>query len=341
MCVEPWAYDLVMGATPTSTPLPTSGDVSPAQRNAGLVDQIEAAVCDYLRSKMRPDGSGELAAMGLRQLLGIYWTWRERFPAPRPRAVHRSAELAAIGEAGKYATELAELIGKMEAGEDLTPHLSTRVDFDFISSQERQGLHPAQRDADHDRMLAAWGIHHLHLSNEPGPGTFNKRSSDLLYAMFRADDAYLLGIYTHSDWTRRELVEVAVTNWPDAGLFVRSNYALGVTTHFTDEDRRKLRASGVNDFVEVDGVVWMPASIGMTAAGTSMTATHRAMAYMEELRRLREHIDTSLIDWGKQLDQAAGNPVPGPWTVQMTDGHVRLLRGPDGDWVGLAFLDID
>ncbi|MGH2861466.1 MAG: hypothetical protein ACRDLT_08155 [Solirubrobacteraceae bacterium] len=335
------AYDQAVGSPQPSPPPPTGSPDSPVQQNAGLVDEIEAAACDYLRSKMRPDASSELAAMGLRQLLGIYWTWRERFPESRPRTAHRSAELARSGKSLDYAAELAELIRKIEAGENLTAHLSTRVDFDFISGQERQSLRPAQRDADHDRMLAAWGIHHLHLSSEPGPGTFNKRGSDLLYVIFRSDDAYLLGIYTHSDWTRRELVEVAVSNWPDAGLFLGSNYALGVTTHFTDGDRRKLRAHGVNDFVEIDGVVWMPASIGVTAAGTSMTAARRAMAYMEELRQLRAHIDANLIDWGKRLDQAAGDPVTGPWTVQVTDGHVRLLRGTDEDWVGLAFLDIE
>ena len=84
---------------------------------------------------------------------------------------------------------------------------------------------PNRREADRDKMLAAWGIHHLHLSSAPGEGGFTARGPDLLYAMFQPDDAYLLGIYTHNDWARKELVEVIVNNWPDAGLFLKSSYA--------------------------------------------------------------------------------------------------------------------
>ena len=51
--------------------------------------------------------------MPLRQLLGAYWTWRERFPAVQPRAVHRSQELDASAKAEQYSAELAGLERKM------------------------------------------------------------------------------------------------------------------------------------------------------------------------------------------------------------------------------------
>ena len=162
------------------------------------------------------DTTGELASMELRQLLGVYWTWRERFPASRPRTVHRSKELDASARAQTYSTELAELERKVTSGENITPHLSERVETAFISEAQRPGLHPRQRDADGDRLLNAWGIHHLHISSAPGRGGFNARGGELLYAVFRAHDAYLLGIYTHNDWAREELVRVIIRNWPDA-----------------------------------------------------------------------------------------------------------------------------
>src|SRR5665213_2212108 len=84
----------------------------------------------------------------------------------RPRTVYRSRELLASAEAQTFSAEIAELVRKTEAGEDLTPHLSRAVDTAFLSAQERAALPQHQREKDLDRMLADWGIHHLHLSNE-------------------------------------------------------------------------------------------------------------------------------------------------------------------------------
>ena len=198
-----------------------------SSQHEDLVDEIENVVRRRIISKMPPDSSGDLSTMRLRELLGIYWTWRGRFPSARPRMVHRSRELNASPQAQQYASELAELVRKMEAGEDLTPNLGDRVETAYISEQQRPSVQPPnRREADRDKMLAAWGIHHLHFSSAPGEGGFTARGPDLLYAMLQPDDAYLLGIYTHNDWARKELVEVIVNNWPDAGLFLKSSYAL-------------------------------------------------------------------------------------------------------------------
>lgn len=312
------------------------------KQNQALVDGIEDVVRQRVISQMPADNSsGDFSTMPLRQLLGIYWTWRGRFPAARPRAVHRSRELNASPKAQEHASELAELVRKIEAGEDLTPHLSDRVETAYISGQQRPSVQPAnRRQADQDKMLAAWGIHHLHISSAPGKGRFTARGRDLLYAMFRPDHAYLVGIYTHNDWAQKELVEVIVNNWPDAGLFLRSNYALGATTQFTDDDRRQLRCVNVNDFIEVNGALYGPASLGMTAAGTSAAADRRAMAYMEHLRQLRENLDERLTAFGRELDQAAGHPVTGEWKPGINEDHIGLFRGDDA-FIGIPWLDVD
>src|SRR5665213_3062667 len=131
-----------------------------------LADRVEDAVRAYILSKMPPDASGELAAKPFRELLHIYGNWRGRHPSARPRTVYRSRELLASAEAQTFSAEIAELVRKTEAGEDLTPHLSRAVDTAFLSAQERAALPQHQREKDLDRMLADWGIHHLHLSNE-------------------------------------------------------------------------------------------------------------------------------------------------------------------------------
>jgi hypothetical protein len=250
-----------------------------------LVDGIESTICSDLSAKMPPDSSGELASVPLRELLGVYWTWRERFPSPRPRRAHRSRELEADPAAQPHASELADLERKIKAGEDLTPHLSDRVATAYLSEQQRQNMPRRRRDADRDRMLAAWGIHHLHLSNLQGRGGFNQRGRDLVYAIFQPDDAYLLGVYTHDDWERKRLVEVIVRNWPSAGLFLKSNCAQGQTAQFTDDDRRLLRRANINEaLIEVDGAFYPP-GLGLkgSAPGTAPLDPNSAAS-----RRARE-----------------------------------------------------
>jgi hypothetical protein len=310
-----------------------------AQTN-DLVDRLENTVRDHVLGLMPADASGELAAMPLRALLSVYWTWRERFPVPRPRAVHRSRELAASPGATQHAADLTELERKMTAGEDLTPHLSERVEVAYIPDADRPGVDRRTRDADRDRMLNAWGIHHLHLSSAPGRGTFTARGRDVLYVIFRPDDAYLLGVYTHDDWAREELVRVIVRNWPDAGLFVKSATAIGARARFSDEDRRALRRANVNEALyEVDGAFYGPPGLGQTATGGSFAAARRAMGYMEELRQLRENLDDRLAACGRLLDEAAGRPVTGDWTPYVHEGRIGLLHGDDA-FIGMPALDI-
>ena len=67
---------------------------------------------------------------------------------------------------------------------------------------------------DLDLLIADWGIHHLHLS----PERDGRRTGDLLFAVFRPDDAYLLQILPHGNWAELSLLETIVRNWPDGAL---------------------------------------------------------------------------------------------------------------------------
>jgi hypothetical protein len=313
----------------------------PDQQNERLVDDIEDTVRNHVIGRMPTDSTGELSSMPLRQLLGVYWTWRDRFPSPRARTVHRSRELDASPRAQQYSSELAELERKMKAGEDFAPHLSDRVETAYVSEQQRPTLNPRRREADRDRMLAAWGIHHLHLSNAPGTGRFTARGADLLYAVFKPDDAYLLGIYTHDDWARKELVEVIVRNWPDAGLFLKSSYVLGQTAKFTDDDRRDLRRANISEgLFEVDGALYGPGGLGLTVGGSSVVAERCAMAYIESLRQLRENLNDRLSAFGRELDDAAGHTVTGEWRPHVHEERIGLLRGKHA-FIGIPCLDVD
>ena len=63
------------------------------------------------------------------------------------------------------------------------------------------------------------------------------------------------------------------------------------------------------------------------------------MAYMENLRQLRENLDDRLNAFGRELDQAAGRPVTGEWKPHGHDSRVGLLRGEDA-FIGIPWLDV-
>ena len=177
-----------------------------------LADRADDAIRAYVLANMPNDPSGELAAKPLRELIHIYGNWQGRHITARPRKVHRSREIRASSAAQAHAAELAERVRKIEAGEDLEPHLSRAVETAFLSTQDKAALKSRQRDQDRDRMLADWGIRHLHLSSFLEPDGFVKRGDDLLFAVFQPDGAYLLGLYRRGlgaggpcDGHRREL----------------------------------------------------------------------------------------------------------------------------------------
>lgn len=177
-------------------------------------------------------------------------------------------------------------------------------------------------------MLADYGIHHLHLSNQLKSNGFVQRGRELLFAVFSRDDAYLLGIYTHADWLREELAPIIIRNWPGVGPFYKLGYVLGSTHVPTEDERRLVRRVGVSSgLVEVDGH-WYGV-LGQTAAGMPSPHTRPVMALGEDLRRLREDPERQLAEFAAALDAKAGHPVTGDWSPYVEDGIVGLLRGDD------------
>jgi hypothetical protein len=305
----------------------TRNDVSSSQHN-DLAARVEDAVRAYVLANMPPDPSGELASKPFRETLHIYGNWRGRHPSARPRTVHRSREMLASTEAQTFSTEIAELVRKMEAGEDLKPHLSRAVDTAFLSTAERAALPRHQREQDLDRMLADWGIHHLHLSGVLEADGFVKRSNHLLFAIFGRNDAYLVGVYTHQDWVLADLVPTIVRNWRGVGPFHKLNYVQGATYQPTEQERRRDRRLGVSSgFIEVDGA-WY-GTLGQTAAGMPLRHTQPVMALGEELRLLREDPERRLAQFADALDAKAEYPVTGDWAPYVEDDTVGVLRGDD------------
>ena len=99
-----------------------------------------------------PGAEEHLDPLPISDLLCEYQTWRYRFVAPVPRTVHVARELK-TSEVGKvYAAELAILRAKLEAGEDVTQHLSNRIHDPFTNTAAPKMEHRTDRDA----LLSIW-----------------------------------------------------------------------------------------------------------------------------------------------------------------------------------------
>jgi hypothetical protein len=260
-----------------------------------LVERVEKRLRRHALAEL-PNGNGqrrELESLELRDLLTVYGNWRYRRPSTRPRRVHRSRELQEELEAGKALEALAPLIQRIKDGDDLKPFLSENVEFAVDQSEGT----PRHLRKDLDLLLAEWGVHHLHLSEVIESNGFAKRTRDLLFVVFRPDDAYLIGIFPHGSWTKRTVAERAVRNWPEAELFLRSNHAIGLTHEWDESESAALRKASLNQSMVIDGHVYSPQ--GQTLGGTSLTISRRVMNLMWELQDWKLHGEKRLLGIAK------------------------------------------
>lgn len=273
-----------------------------------LIDRLEKAIREHILEAMS-DPTGLLADEALPDLLMSFETWRSRRIPARPRSVHRSAELQASPKSDEHERVLDAIIAKIQAGDDLTPHLSKAID----------------RPETRDRMLADLGIHHLHLSTElQDDGRWVKRGEDVLFVAFKPGDAYLIGVYRHvTDWAREDILATAARNWPDAGIVHELNGQL--VSKYDDAARLELQKAGISTgTAEVDGSVF--ATLGQSLTGEPYSAQRLRMTVMFTLDDWREHLAERLGEAERAVDELAGRKVRGDWEPIVRNGWAGLQR---------------
>lgn len=249
------------------------------------------------------DPTATMRELDFRALHQDYATWKGRVPAARPRRVHVSPELLANPERLAYGDGLAAALREIANGDDLRPRMSTAIEHAYepfvppLLARRR----PPERHV--DRLLADWGLHHLHLGNQPHRKRreFIERSRHVLFVAFKMDDAYLVSVTEHesdgANWSALAILEVIVRNWPDEGILYASNFATGlVGGNWSDEDRQELRRAGVSTgAVEIDGRVWSAGGQGLTGvpvhvAQHCMGVSWQLSGYEPTEEQVREHL---------------------------------------------------
>lgn len=159
--------------------------------------------------------AAELAQKSVRDLLILYRNWPGRLIQPKPRKVHRSQELLRNPLCGDPAIKpgIELIITELEQGTNVNPHLSRDIRVGYQPKPAAKSGR-ASRRRDLDLLLNDWGVHHLHPSTQTEADRFMKRSSPLLFAVFRPGDAYLIDIVvSHSGWRAR----TSLGSWPRNG----------------------------------------------------------------------------------------------------------------------------
>lgn len=256
-----------------------------------LRSSLEADLRAGIRAELPPatEAIDELVGGALHDLLHVYCNWAMRLVPVRPRAVHTSPQFdddrKRVGT--REETSLQAILSDIAAGANLRRYLSERVQTAHSDTHPHRPL----RHREHlDLLLFGWGIHHLHVSTSKkrGGGPFVARSDTLLLAMFKPSDAYIIALRPHDEaFDDVDLLRIAVRAWPDAELALASRTAVGLAAD-TTESAAELRNAGVATLLEIDGTVYLPRTMGVTTAGTSLEAGRQAMrvaAFLDAVER--------------------------------------------------------
>lgn len=283
---------------------------------ADYLSQMQSEMLRLLptRSKREKDA---FAALAVEEQAWRFMNWLARRVHPHPRQVNVAHGFYDQPTVRANQREVEVLLTKISKGLDLTPHLSEDV-------QEGYCLHPPGRKhgRDFDMLLNEWAIHHLHLSTEPGRRGFNRRTKDLLYAIFGFGVAFVLAVAPHDAWTDRQLIELTVQSWPEQRLFVSLNVLPG--RDWTEDEHRGLRKAGMTIAAVVGGLPWISGiSCGITTALVSTRTrkdSSRVLRCLRQATEHPEHLECQL------MGHAAANGITWPTRPSV---QIRCFKGPD------------
>jgi hypothetical protein len=213
----------------------------------------------------------------LETVLTSYLNFSVRIPPTIVWTVNQSQELANKIIPGEITLGLQEFIEKAESGQDLTPHLSIKINK------------PGYKDL----MFYDWGVFHFHLGTNPHPKhqEFLKRTDDVLFAIAHSDTAtmYLINIHPHTGgFTNQDLLRILEENWPEI-LDPYTTRGVGLPYNASDKDIDSLRKAGINPILQTPGGrVLRPMGGGITSAGNSSRIKTEAYRIKTEVRELEE-----------------------------------------------------
>lgn len=228
------------------------------------------------------------AGASSRELVTLFINLGRRRIEPQPRRVVEADDLVVPPQ---VQTGYDLMKRTAESGGDLNLHLSKSV----------------MNDADYDdAMLNDWGMHHLHLGSSiatSGPsGGLIGRTKELVFAVVRPDQIYVVGVGVHGDWTRKRLLEGIHRNWPEL-LKGRVVQGLKLANTMTEEEHYQLRKAGIQVISDIGGAGIFSLGGGYATTGRSLEVVMTVDRIADEARqyeaRFEKMVPTILVEAAK------------------------------------------
>jgi hypothetical protein len=296
-----------------------------------MTQHLEELLSDEILRRLPHDRNdpyvvSALQSMKVSDLTIRFANWIDRLVHPHPRRTHLSREICDNPKYNEHMADVAMIMLKAEQGDELYPHLSRSIRYGFSLPQAKAKSLGRRKDL--DLMLNEWGVHHLHLSADTEADGFVKRNDYVLFVIFTDHDAYFIDLCRHGEWTNQRVVEIAVRNWPEADLFLTLNGVLPGKT-LTAEERKITRERGVTTMVEVDGVVYVSRTVGISTAGISNRSTMKAIRLLEELRSCSKNLSADPHFFKNEIEKIGKSYPSDP------EFRIELLKGGTSFGFGL------
>lgn len=199
--------------------------------------------------------------------------FRYRYIDPIPRPVVWSNQFPARRAAlpNDVNAALEKITAMMIAGENLNRYQGRGLTLRNDSSGDNRVTRT-------DLLWADWGIHHLHLSNDPLPDDqfFSRPADYLLFCLIGGNVVAIIDVLRHPDkegFSNPELMRTVASSWPDYMKRFRLNGVLAGEAR-TQAELHALRSAGVLSPYVIDGAAYLPPGGGITTASTPTQLTH-------------------------------------------------------------------
>ncbi|CAH1652346.1 MULTISPECIES: hypothetical protein [unclassified Chelatococcus] len=135
-------------------------------------------------------------------VLIAYFNWRIRFVGQRSRSVSICAEAKNDSRWTVWEPQVAKLLARVQAGEDLTPHLSLApLTQGFTPASSAPSATLEDRWSDKDQVLNVMGFHHFHLGDVTASQDHADRTNELAFCHVTRNEFEIVAIFDHDVFT--------------------------------------------------------------------------------------------------------------------------------------------